>query len=176
MKIIMVAAISRDGFITKGKDPDVSKWTSVEDKEFFQRIKSKHNLFVMGRKTYDSGLVLPKPGTLKLILSTNSKKYSSLQIPGQLEFSDLSPQEFVKIYMTNYESCLLLGGGITYSTFLEANLVDEIYLTIEPLLFNTGTPLLNYKSIDDYTMGFKPKITILNDYGTVLHHYVLKNI
>jgi dihydrofolate reductase len=175
MKIIMVAAVSQDGYITKGTDPDVSKWTSTEDKEFFAKIKSKHRFFVMGSKTYDSGAVIAKPGTLKIILTKNPKKYASQQIDGQLEFENLSAQELNKIYGSKYKTCLLLGGGITYTEFLEANLVDEIYLTVEPLEFKSGTPLLaNTNTLSDFTDGIEPEITVLNNSNTVLKHYILK--
>jgi dihydrofolate reductase len=174
MKIIMVAAVSKDGFITNGDNPDVSEWTSDEDKSFFSDIKSKHSLFVMGSKTFDTGLVLPKPETLKIVLTKNPEKYSSQQVLGQLEFIKLSPQEFISNYESTHETCLLLGGGYTYTEFLEANLIDEIYLTIEPIIIEAGTPILNNdKSITDYCRQ-EHESTTLNSSGTLLQHYVLK--
>lgn len=174
MKIIMVAAASKDSFITNGDNPDVSGWTSAEDKSFFSDIKSRHNLFVMGSKTFDSGAVLPKSGNLKIILTTNPNRYSDDEIPGQLEFKNYSTQEFKDKYGSKYTTCLLLGGGFTYTEFLEANLIDEIYLTIEPIILKSGTSLLtNGKKIHDYPFS-EHNSTTLNSQGTVLHHYLLK--
>lgn len=175
MKIIMVAAISKDEFITKGDNPDVSSWTSKEDKLFFGEIKSKHKLFVMGSNTYDSGAVLPRLGTLKIVLTSNPKRYSNKEIPGQLEFKKLNPREFVTFYKSNYDTCLLLGGGYTYSQFLESNLVDELYITIEPVEHKSGIPLLtNGNKLINFTKDIQPTITKLNSSGTLLLQYVLK--
>lgn len=174
MKIIMVAVISKDGFITKGSDSDVSKWTSAEDKDFFAKIKSEHNLFVMGSKTFDSGVVLPKLDTLKIVLTTKPEIYKNQDVPGQLEFYNLNPKEFVNSYKSKFSSCLLLGGSYTYTEFLDANLVDEIYLTIEPVEHGLGISLLNNGNIDKYTNNSDKEITILNNTNTILKHYVLK--
>lgn len=175
MKIIMVAAISKDEFITKGDNPDVTEWTSIEDKEFFNKIKSEHKLFVMGSKTFDSGAVMPKSGTLKIVLATNPERYSDKEITGQLEFRNLNPKDFVAFYESSYNICLLLGGGYTYSQFLESNLVDEMFITIEPIEHKSGTPLLaNGKKLIDFTKNIEPTLTELNSSGSLLLHYVLK--
>jgi dihydrofolate reductase len=175
MKIIMVAAVSQDDYITKGTNSDVTNWTSAEDKEFFAKIKSKHRIFVMGSKTYDSGAVIAKPEILKIVLTKNPNKYAHKEIAGQLEFKNLSAQEFKEKYDSSYKTCLLLGGGITYTEFLKADLVDEIYLTVEPVQHKSGTPLLTKgRALHDFTDGIEAKITVLNNLNTVLKHYVLK--
>ena len=54
MKVIMVAVSSINGKITKGKDPNIYSWTSKEDSNFFFSLIKKHNLIVMGSKTYEA--------------------------------------------------------------------------------------------------------------------------
>ena len=175
MKIIMVAAVSKDEFLTNGDNSNVSGWTSAEDKEFFKTIKSKHHLYVMGSKTFDSGTVLPNSDTLKIVLTTTPERYSSQEVSGQIEFKHLTPKKFVTLYEPSNDTCLLLGGGYTYTQFLELNLVDEIYLTVEPLQFESGIPLLvNGKKMTSFINYIKPKTSLLNTSGTLLYHYVLK--
>ena len=175
MKITMVAAISKDGFLTKGENPDVSEWTSEADKAFFKDIRSKHKLFVMGRKTYDSGAVKPLEGTLKIVLTSNPSLYANQAVKGEIEFHDLSPLQFVQKYQNSYETCLLLGGSMVYTEFLRANLVDEIYLTIEPMDHGSGISLLeNHKKLVELVDLPSPKLTDLNDSGTKLLHYLIK--
>jgi dihydrofolate reductase len=36
----------------------------------------------------------------------------------------------------------ILGGSFVYSAFLAAGLINEFWITVEPLLFGSGTPLL----------------------------------
>jgi dihydrofolate reductase len=175
MKIIMVAAISKDGFLTKGKNPDVSEWTSDADKAFFKEIKSKHKLFVIGRKTFDPGAIKAVSGTLKIILTSNPAKFRKHSQNGQIEFMNLSAVEFVQKYQNSYKTCLLLGGSQVYTEFLRANLVDEIYLTVEPTIHSSGTPLLaEGKKLVDIIDLPSPELTDMNNSGTKLLHYVLK--
>jgi len=54
MKIIMMAAISKDGFLTRGDEPNPSHWTSDEDKAHLQHMLAGHGLQVFGSKTYEA--------------------------------------------------------------------------------------------------------------------------
>ena len=69
-----------------------------------------------------------------------------------------------------YKKIAILGGAQTYSYCLENNLMDEIYLTIEPLVFGKGINLF----ADTKILNKKFKlfnIKKLNNKGTVLLHY-----
>jgi dihydrofolate reductase len=174
MKIIMVAATSLDGFIADDQS-NVTSWTSDADKKFFNDIKSKHDLYVMGSKTYSASPKKLDPAVLRVVLTRSPDTYASASVPGQLEFHNLSPSEFVKKYR-QHEACLLLGGGHIYEAFLEANLVDEIYLTVEPLWHEKGTSLLaSNKKLEEVVDIPAAVETKINDRGTKLLHYMLNN-
>jgi dihydrofolate reductase len=81
MRCILVAAISQDGFLTKGNDPDVSMWTSKEDKEFFADIRSRHKLYVFGRNTYVATNPKPSADALRIVLTTKPDEYRPARIP-----------------------------------------------------------------------------------------------
>lgn len=174
MKIIMVAAISEDGFLTKAEDSDVSKWTSTEDKMFFSKIKSEHNIYIMGSKTYESASIKPEPGILRIIMTRSPEKYDDLKVDGQLEFTNLTPEKIIAKHQSQYESCLLLGGGQIYEEFLKQKLVNEIYLTVEPVVHGSGTSLMvNGEPVSSFLDHFEPTIAVLNNSGTKLLHYEL---
>ena len=141
MKMIMVAAISQDGYLTNGDDNDPSKWTSQEDKKHFAEIIKKHKLQVFGSNTYKAYKPKPSKDILRIVLTNSPEQYAQVSIPNQLEFVKLSPNEFHNKYNSKSDSCLVLGGGYVYQSFLEAGLVDEIYLTIEPIEHGEGIPL-----------------------------------
>jgi dihydrofolate reductase len=173
MRIILVAAVSKDGFIADSNNT-VSSWTSKEDKDFFTKMKEKHSLYVMGSKTYD---LLPKPptGKAKRVVLTSRKKAYKAEVSKNVIFENLTPEGFVEKYENLHDSCLLLGGSKVYFQFLESNLVDEIYLTIEPVILKSGTPLLfNNRKISAYYQPFKHSIQQLNTKGTFLERFILK--
>jgi dihydrofolate reductase len=175
MTIIMVVAISLDGFITSDSSPGVYSWTSAEDKQFFTEIKSKHRLFIMGRLTYESASIKPEPGILRIVMTKNPDMYRDKEVVDQLEFTDMSVTEIVQKYQKLYDSCLVLGGSEIYEEFINNNLVDEIYLTVEPIVHKSGTPMLKSgKKISDVTQDVIPDLVTLNSVGTILEHYVLK--
>ncbi len=172
MKCIMVAVVSKDEFLTKGNDPNPKNWTSKEDHVFFANMKSKYGLFVMGSTTYESGYVKPSKIKRQIILTHSPEKYAMETVEEQLEFKNLSPQQFIDAYKNEYDRCLVLGGSRVYTDFLEAGLLSEIYLTVEPVINKRGVSLFSNKKISDFSLP-EPKTTILNDNGTELRHYVL---
>lgn len=174
MHIIIVAAISKDFFITRNNNPDPRNWTSDEDKDHFRVLLQKHSLQVMGRKTYGVHQPQPSSDILIVILTRTPNEYSNRFVVNQLEFDNLTPKKFVERYEKEYPSCLVLGGSYVYTSFLEAGLIDEIYLTVEPVMHSCGIPFLqNDKTIKHFNFP-DPEISTLNSHGTMLLHYVLK--
>ena len=172
MRIIMAAAVSKDGFITKDGTNNVTEWTSKEDQEFFNLLRKSHPLFVMGSGTYDNVQPKPSSAVLRVVLTSKPDNYKQA-VMGQLEFHNLTPMEFVLKYQDKFESCLLLGGSQLYEEFLKNELVDEVILTVEPDNNVSGTTLLKSGSPLSKYIKSEPKTSILNKKGTLLKHYVL---
>ena len=174
MRVIMVAAVSKDGYIAD-ENGDVTKWTSPEDKTFFQKIKSEHPLYVMGSKTYDA---IPKPlvgESTRVVLTSRKEQYKN-EATEKVVFEHTSPHEFIKKFSKNFDSCLLLGGAKLYTDFLEAKLVDEVFLTVEPVNLGAGTSLLE-NGINFYAYPFTLESDdSINAIGTTLKHYTSKSV
>jgi len=172
MKIVLADVTSADGFITHGDAPDVTHWSSKEDGEHFLTLRQKYNLLLMGRKTYEAVRPKPEAERLRMVLTTQPDSYTASAVPGQLEFTDLSPQKLVaSLEVRGYTSALLLGGGAVNGVFLAAGLGDELYVTIEPLLFGRGTPLLGGVDLNVSLRLLECKR--LNAQGTLLLHYAI---
>ncbi|MEK7534772.1 MAG: dihydrofolate reductase family protein [Patescibacteria group bacterium] len=145
MKVVMVAVSSVNGKLTKGDNPDIYSWTSKEDSKIFFSLIEKHNLIVMGSKTYEAARTIIKlrPNKLRMVLTRNRRKYKSDMVKGSLEFTSESPKDLIKrLEKQGYKEMLLVGGTEINSAFLKNSLVDELHLTIEPILFGRGKDLL----------------------------------
>ena len=128
----------------------------------------------MGETAPRHGKPAPAAGTLRVVLTHHPERFVDQSVAGQLEFHDLTPQQFVKKYGKMHDSCLILGGGRVYAEFIRARLVDELYITVEPLIFASGVHLFNDQfTLSDLNLA-EPEITHLNPKGSVLKHYVLK--
>ncbi|MDO8504149.1 MAG: dihydrofolate reductase family protein [bacterium] len=151
MNVVMVMAASLNGKITRGRDSNIYSWTSKEDSELFFQLVEKHNLIVMGRKTYEAirENIELKPGKLRIVLTKNPQKFASNTVPGSLEFSNETPRELLdRLERKGYTEMLLAGGGEVNALFLKSSLVDELHLTIEPVIFGTGKALISDEKLE----------------------------
>ena len=175
MQVILVMVSSANGKITRGNNSDIYSWTSKEDKTLFFSLIEKHNLIVMGRKTYEAAKdhIVLSPDTLRIVLTRNADIYKKDHIPGQLEFSSETPYDLLKrLKKKGYKKMLLVGGGEINALFLKEHLVNEIHLTIEPYLFGAGQPLIAQSDIV-YSLRLR-QIKQLNKQGTLHLIYHVK--
>lgn len=170
MHITLAAVVSADGKLTKGDDPHVHSWTSSEDAEHFMGLIHKAKLIVMGRNTYEAVRPEPQPERLRVVLTSTPQRFQADTVPGSLEFSNESPQSLVKrLEMQGHREMLLVSGGKLSVAFLRAGLVNELLLTVEPVLFGAGTELLG--GIFCEAQLQLRAVKQLNQRGTLLLHY-----
>jgi dihydrofolate reductase len=139
-KIILGLGISLDGYIAR---PDgavdylfMPKDYSMAD--FFASIDTA----IMGRKTYDVAKAMSGGG-----FDAKIKSYvcSRTLPPGEREgmtFTQEPPASLAeKIRGGKGKDIWLMGGGELARDFLKADLVDELYLGVVPVLLGEGIPL-----------------------------------
>ena len=138
MKTFLIAAITADGFI--GKDSaHLADWTSKEDKQFFVKKTKEAGVVIMGRNTYNT---IGRP-----LADRHNIIYSEEDIVG-VETTRKIPQELLQdLKSRGYKEVAICGGAQIYTMFMEAKLVDTLYLTVEPILFGSGIKLFN-KELD----------------------------
>ncbi len=146
MRTVLIAAQSLDGFITRHDEPGTA-FTSPEDKAYFAGALGGFDAAVFGGVTYRVSrdairAGLPRP-PLRLVMTRSPDDYAADTVPGALEFTAAHPAALVDaLRARGLRRCALLGGSQVHSAFVSAGLVDEVWLTVEPLLFGGGTPLL----------------------------------
>lgn len=155
MKVILIDVSSLDGKLTKWTGNNIYEWSSDEDFKNFQKVKKANNLLVMGSGTFDKVKDVEKAGLkaekerLRIVLTQNPTKYKKFSIPGQLEFSNESPKSLIaRLEKQGYKQMLLVSGGKVATSFLKANLINELWLTIEPRIFGIGEPLVQEEKFD----------------------------
>jgi dihydrofolate reductase len=146
MKIVLIVAQSLDGFITRHDEPGVA-WASEADQRWFRNSLQQFDCQVMASGTYATvrDHLQTKSGDdcLRIVMTRTPEAYRMDQQTGALEFTNQSPQEILQsLAQANRNTCALLGGSMAHDAFLQAGLVDEIWVTIEPKLFGQGTPVI----------------------------------
>jgi len=170
MKVILVLVTSLDGKITKWDDPLLRNWSSKDDKRHFSRIWRVSGLVVLGSNTYNAERILSSGGRRIVVMTRDPSAYKKHEVPGQLEFSDASPTLLVERFQKEgYRRMLVAGGGHIAASFLKDQLVDELWLTFEPMIFGTGASLVAGAQLD---VGLRLiSCEIVNDQGTLITKY-----
>jgi dihydrofolate reductase len=121
MTTFLIAAITADGFIAKDS-AHLADWTSKEDKRFFVEMTKKAGVVIMGQNTYET-IGRPLPDRLNIVYSRD-KQYEGVEVtqkdPGEL-LEDLERR--------GYREVAIGGGATIYTMFMEARLVDKLYLS-----------------------------------------------
>jgi dihydrofolate reductase len=165
MHCIAVAAATIDGKIAHDSDHP-SEWTSPEDKKFLHDILETAEVIVIGNNTYKTAREFFAKYNC-IVLYTRSERVND-----RLRYCD-PQQEDIRGLLASYQTVAVLGGTQTYTYFLEQNLLDEIYLTIEPLVFGRGLTL--FESSRNTAMHFTlESCKQLNEKGSLLLHYTKK--
>lgn len=150
MKLIAIAATSLDGFITRGDEPGTN-FTSAADKRWFPKTVATFDFKIMGRKTFEVSkdyilrLVHNEAHDKRFVMTRTPQNSKELEVPNRLEFTSKHPAQIVAdIQKTGAvdPKVAILGGSHIYSAFLDARLITEFWITLEPLMFGNGTPLL----------------------------------
>ncbi len=155
-----------DGRIAKDHN-HFTNWTSPEDKTFMRALLARCDVIVVGHNTYKTAQKpLSKRNCIVLTRSVNEPKRS---LPNLLFCNPEKTNLAGLISSLGHHRVAVLGGTQTYTYFLKHNLLDDLYLTIEPVVFGTGLPLF------EGTFNIRRLRLVstrkLNTTGTLLLHY-----
>jgi dihydrofolate reductase len=167
-KIKLFIASSLDGYIAR-IDGSID-WLVTDGDYGFSQFYESIDTIIMGRKTYDKVLESGKyPHTDKksYVLSQNPHVRRSSQ---HVEFIYADVIVFIKKHLirSKGKDIWLVGGSDIISIFLNADLVDEVILSIHPIILAKGIPL--FKNIQRQVI-LKLLKSIPFDNGLIQMHY-----
>jgi dihydrofolate reductase len=135
-------AITPNGMIAK-EDNDCSWVTETVWEGYSGMIKKAGNM-IIGRRTYEVMLKNDEFNISNLneiktvVLSKNLIKVHNPKFVSVTE----SPQEALNILKKQgFKTIMVCGGGELNASFMKENLIDEIYLDIESIIFGRGIRL-----------------------------------
>lgn len=139
MKVILVATSSLNGQIARFDG--LTNWKSDEDHQWFRSFMQSIGVIIVGKNTFDA--VAKRGSLLDVKLRAVVTHEKNLVPPNpQTIFTDAPPREILKMIKDRgFDTAVVAGGAEIYTLFLKENLVDELYLTIEPIVLGQGIPL-----------------------------------
>lgn len=147
-KVVLGLGISLDGYIAR-KSGAVD-WLSMDWDYDWTAFFKTIDVVLMGRKSWDAALeMMPKKkskseaknpyGAMETYVFSETLKESGVE---GVEIVSRDLKEFIgNLKAKDGKNIWLSGGGLLAKSFLDEDLVDEIYLGVTPLLLGAGLPL-----------------------------------
>jgi dihydrofolate reductase len=145
-KIKLYIACSLDSYIA-GENGSID-WLFSDADYGYTKFYNSIDTILVGRKTYDQSLTFeeyPYKGKKVYVFTHKAEIEKKKKIP-DVEYIDDDIPEFVRRLIqqpVGNKDIWLLGGGEIVSIFLNADLVDEIILSIHPIILGKGIPLFS---------------------------------
>jgi dihydrofolate reductase len=143
----LTAVVSADGFIARRAGEHPGSWASAEEQARFRADVPTYDWAFMGRTTHETAFHKDRRRVVFSHTATPDwREETHLWVdPGRFALADiLAALEPIR----PPRRCIVLGGTTVHDWFLERDLIDRIDLTIEPLRFGSGLPLLTGQSSD----------------------------
>lgn len=147
MKVAIVAAVSLDGKIAKSHHDGKIDWTSEADKQWMHEITQRSGYVIMGHNTFDT-LTEPLKDRVNIVMTHHPEKQISHP---RTEFTNESPQVILdNLKNRGCQEVVVFGGEEIFALFLQAKLVDVMWLTIAPVILGKGINF-PYQSVEGET-------------------------
>jgi dihydrofolate reductase len=174
-KTSVFIAMSLDGFISRldGSIDWLNQANSVvpEGEDCgYRAFMSTVDALVMGRNTFEQVLTFDEwpYGKIPVIVLSHQQIAIPTAISNTVTVLQDSPSEIVARLSEKNIRHIYVDGGITIQSFLAAGLIDEITITILPILLGTGRSLFGLLPHDIHLAHIQSKSY---EFGFVQHRY-----
>ena len=139
---------SLDGIIARSIDDDLS-WGSSEDKKLYKKFTTEFGTVIVGSTTFEQMPKIAFKNRLCIVLTRDKSKYAEYSDNDNFVFLDPNPIEVVKyLEAKGVEKGVIIGGSKINNMFLQANLVDEIFITLAPRIFGNKVRIFGDLNLD----------------------------
>ena len=140
-KVAYGGAMSLDGYIA-GPSGEFD-WIVMDPDLDFAAMMARFDTFLIGRKTFDAMRRMgnsgpPTPGIKNIVCSRTLRPE---ECPDAM-VSDNAERVVADLRRTPGKDIALFGGGELFRSLLTAGLVDEVSVSVIPVLLGGGVPLL----------------------------------
>jgi len=141
--VVGIAVMSLDGCLTHHDRPGTG-FGSAADRAFFRAALKTFDCSIAGRRTYEAGrepiLRAREESRLQMVLTSRPERFEAVSLAEHLEFRNASiPRALRELADRGRSRCALLGGARLYTEACAHGLLDELWVTIEPVAFGEGT-------------------------------------
>jgi dihydrofolate reductase len=171
MKTILIFVSTLDGKVTKWGESHVKSWSSPQDQDYYKKTWNESQLIVMGSNTFNAG-AFPSLNHQLIVMTGHPDKYKNSKKSGKIEFTSESPAKLTDRFKSKgYDQMLVVGGPHVATSFLKEQLIDELWLTLEPKIFGAGANFATDVKLDiNLRLLHFEKV---NEQGTLITKYAV---
>jgi len=167
LEVTLFMVMSANGVVARKPIENSFEWNSEADRSHFLKKVNEIGTAIMGSNTYRSIGCKPYGQTRFFVLTSRPDRFSAHP---QVEFVSGDVRSLYQRFKNEgIERIALLGGPTVNRLFLEAGLVDHIYLTLEPVLLPGDLHLVS--GITRQTALQLLSVTAINEQKTLLLHF-----
>jgi dihydrofolate reductase len=164
-KIVAGFAISTDGFI-EGPNGEID-WILMDPELNFAELMQRYDTYLVGRISYEKALQMGAAAFADNKTYVFSRTLETVQEPYQLVKDDA--QSFIdSVKQQEGKDIAVFGGADLLTSLLQMGVVDEISLSVIPVLLGSGKPFIGMLK-NRVQLQFKDAKTYGN--GTVILTY-----
>jgi dihydrofolate reductase len=169
--------MTADGYIGKDKDHLATNWTNPEDKYLFTHfVKDQGGNMVMGLNTFlTTAKKFPTvfnkvmPGRRLLVYTYNPEDVTAY--PNVEAVTEPPEQLVARLKKEGLKTLTVCGGSQIYTMFMQAGVVDDLYIDMQATLFGKGISL--FSDSVEATISLQ-EIKRLGNNNVLLHYRVEK--
>jgi dihydrofolate reductase len=140
-RVRLFIATSLDGYIA-GRDGDIS-WRFDDGDYGHAAFYAGIDTVLVGRRTYDVARTLaqwPYAGRNVVVFTRGSE--SGVTSPNTVATSRTPADVVAELRSRDGKDLWLAGGGALVASFVDASLIDDVIVSIHPVLLGDGVPLV----------------------------------
>lgn len=146
-KVVLNIACSLDGYIAT-EEESLDWLFKIEGQEEANKgiaeFDQTVDTVIMGRRTFDWVMKETKGENPYKDKMTYVYSYTANESFENVHYTKEEPKRLIEVMKSQKgKNIWLMGGGVVIRDFLEADLVDELIITIAPVLLGEGIPLFN---------------------------------
>ena len=167
-KVILFIASSLDGYIAR--EDGTIDWLFTDGDYGYKQFYDSVDTLLLGRKTYDQVLEFTKSPFEKKRCFVFTRQ-SNITNDHNLQFVNDPIERVKQLIRSSGKDMWLVGGSEIISVLLNADLINEIILSVHPIILGSGIPL--FRSIQKLScLRFLNSKTF--ESGLVQLHYELR--
>lgn len=144
-----IVVMSIDGCLTRHEQPGTA-FASDADHHYFRTALQGFDCSIAGRKTYEAAresMLKGREGSrLQVVLTHTPERFASDARPDHLEFRSLSVTDTAReLERRGRARCALVGGSGLYREACARELLDELWITVEPVAFGDGLRMFDQR-------------------------------